>query len=56
MTKKCIKTAARLYFYDRSEEKKEIKNEEFFSQKILCLEEFENKFSGSLHFFYTNYP
>lgn len=56
MAKKYIKRAASLHFYDRSEEKKESKNEIFFfSQKILCLEEFEKKCSVSLLFFFLFY-
>lgn len=45
MIKKCVRTTANPYFYDRCEKKKETKNEIFFfSQKNIHLEEFENKF------------
>lgn len=54
MTKKCIKTAARVYFYDRNEEIKETKTkyEIFFLARKMYLEKFENKFNGSLHILY----
>lgn len=54
MTKKCMKTAIRVYFHDRNEETKETKTkyEIFFFLDRKCIWENLKTFNDSLHILY----
>lgn len=55
MIKKCIKTSARFYFHDRSEENKGTKNDIFLAVKYCIWNNLKTS-SVVVCIFYTNCP